>query len=31
VIVDSTDLDREGVIERVLELARSAVPTGERT
>ena len=31
VIVDSTDLDREGVIERVLELARSAVATGERT
>jgi cytidylate kinase len=31
VIVDSTRLDREGVIERVLELARSAVPSGERT
>jgi CMP/dCMP kinase len=30
VIVDSTDLDREGVIERVLELARSAVAMGER-
>jgi CMP/dCMP kinase len=31
VIVDSTDLDREGVIERVLDLARSAVAMGERT
>ena len=31
VIVDSTDLDREGVIERVLELVRSAVAAGERT
>jgi cytidylate kinase len=31
VIVDSTDLDREGVIERVLELVRSAVAMGERT
>jgi CMP/dCMP kinase len=31
VIVDSTHLDREGVIERVLELARSAVAAGEPT
>jgi cytidylate kinase len=31
VIVDSTYLDREGVIEKVLELVRSAVTTGERT
>jgi CMP/dCMP kinase len=30
VVVDSTDLDRAGVVERILELARTAVPAGER-
>jgi cytidylate kinase len=30
VVVDSTDLDRAGVVERILELARAAVPVGER-
>jgi CMP/dCMP kinase len=30
VVVDSTDLDQQGVIERILELAASAVGVGER-
>ena len=30
VVVDSTDLDQQGVIERILELAASAVGAGER-
>ena len=30
IVVDSTDLDRAGVVERILELARTAVPAGER-
>ena len=30
VVVDSTDLDRAGVVERILKLARTAVPAGER-
>jgi CMP/dCMP kinase len=30
VVVDSTDLDRAGVVDRILELARTAVPAGER-
>jgi cytidylate kinase len=30
VVVDSTDLDRAGVVERILELVRAAVPAGER-
>jgi cytidylate kinase len=31
VVVDSTELDRAGVVARILELAREAVPAGERT
>ena len=31
VVVDSTDLDRAGVVERIVELARSAVTAGEQT
>lgn len=31
VVVDSTDLDRDGVVARILELARTAVPAGERS
>ena len=30
VVVDSTDLDQQGVVDRVVELAASAVPAGER-
>ena len=30
IVVDSTDLDREGVVDRVVELAVSAVGVGER-
>jgi CMP/dCMP kinase len=30
ITVDSTDLDRAGVVERILELARRSVPAGER-
>jgi CMP/dCMP kinase len=30
IIVDSTDLDRAGVVERIVELARTAVPAGEQ-
>ena len=30
VVVDSTDLDRAGVVERIVELARSAVSAGEQ-
>ena len=30
VVVDSTDLDQQGVIERIVELAASAVGAGER-
>jgi cytidylate kinase len=31
IVVDSTDLDRAGVVERIVELARSAVTAGEQT
>jgi CMP/dCMP kinase len=31
VIVDSTDMDKKAVVERILELAREAVPAGERS
>jgi CMP/dCMP kinase len=31
VVVDSTDLDRDGVVARILELARAAVPAGEQS
>jgi CMP/dCMP kinase len=30
IVVDSTDLDRAGVVERIVELARTAVPAGEQ-
>jgi cytidylate kinase len=30
VVVDSTDLDQQGVVERIVELAASAVGAGER-
>jgi CMP/dCMP kinase len=31
IVVDSTDLDRAGVVERIVELARTAVTAGEQT
>jgi CMP/dCMP kinase len=31
VIVDSTDMDKRAVVERILELARAAVPAGEKS
>jgi len=31
IVVDSTDLDQQGVVERIVELAASAVGAGERT
>jgi len=31
ILVDSTDLDRAGVVERILELAGTAVPVGEQS
>ena len=31
IVVDSTDLDRAGVVERILELAGAAVPAGEQS
>ncbi len=31
IVVDSTDLDRDGVVERILELAGVAVPAGEQS
>jgi cytidylate kinase len=31
VVVDSTDLDRAAVVDRIVELARTAVPAGEQT
>jgi CMP/dCMP kinase len=31
IVVDSTDLDRAGVVDRILELARQAVPAGDRS
>jgi hypothetical protein len=31
VIVDSTDMDKRAVVERILELARAAVPAGEQS